>query len=72
MATLRSDAFVFFGATGRLGLQEGLSDAPVAGAGIDVDTPAIQLQRDGARPFLKSWQDLLARIAEKRAALAPR
>lgn len=72
MATLRSNAFVFFGAACRLGPQEGFYGAPVAGAAIDVNTPAIQLQRDGARPFLKSWQDLLARIAEKSADLAPR
>lgn len=41
-----------------------------AGAGIDVDALAVQLQRDGARAFVKSWQQLLGRIAEKSRALA--
>ncbi|HEX7183795.1 MAG TPA: hypothetical protein VF756_18325 [Thermoanaerobaculia bacterium] len=39
-------------------------------AGIDVDALAIQLQRDGTQAFVKSWQALLGRIAEKSAALA--
>jgi transaldolase len=39
-----------------------------AGAGIDVDSLAIQLQRGGARAFVKSWQELLGRIADKSAA----
>jgi transaldolase len=43
-----------------------------AEAGIDVAALAIQLQRDGANAFVKSWQDLLARIADKSAELAPR
>jgi transaldolase len=38
-------------------------------AGIDVDAVAAQLQRDGAAAFVKSWEDLLACIAEKSAAL---
>ena len=46
--------------------------ARFAGAGIDLDALAIQLQRDGARAFVKSWQELLGRIAEKSAELAPR
>jgi transaldolase len=41
-----------------------------AGAGIDVDALAIILQRDGARAFVKSWQELLGRITEKSKALA--
>jgi transaldolase len=44
--------------------------ARFAGAGIDVDALALQLQRDGARAFVKSWQELLGRIAEKSAVLA--
>jgi transaldolase len=36
-------------------------------AGIDVGTLAMQLQRDGAQAFAKSWQQLLQRIAAKRA-----
>jgi transaldolase len=43
-----------------------------ADAGIDVAALAIQLQRDGANAFVKSWQDLLGRIADKSAELAPR
>ena len=32
--------------------------------GIDIDALALQLQRDGAQAFVKSWNGLLARIAE--------
>jgi transaldolase len=39
-------------------------------AGIDVDALALQLQRDGAQAFVKSWKELLERIADKKAALA--
>ncbi len=39
-------------------------------AGIDVDSLARQLQDDGAQAFVKSWQELLQRIADKREALA--
>ena len=42
-----------------------------ASAGIDVDALAVQLQREGARAFVKSWQELLGRIAKKSAELAP-
>ena len=38
-------------------------------AGIDLDALADQLQREGAAAFVKSWEDLLACIAEKSAAL---
>jgi len=38
-------------------------------AGVDVDALATKLQRDGAAAFVKSWQDLLACIEEKSAAL---
>ncbi|MEP6510465.1 MAG: transaldolase [Dokdonella sp.] len=41
-----------------------------AKAGIDTVALAAQLQRDGAASFVKSWQELLTRIAEKSAALA--
>jgi transaldolase len=40
-----------------------------AQAGIDVDALAKQLQSDGAQSFVKSWQQLLQRIAQKRAAM---
>jgi transaldolase len=39
-------------------------------AGIDTDALAIQLQRDGAQAFVKSWRELLTRIADKSDALA--
>jgi transaldolase len=40
-----------------------------ARAGIDVDALALQLQREGAQAFVKSWKELLKRIADKSAAL---
>jgi len=43
--------------------------ARFAKAGIDADALAIQLQRDGAQAFVKSWQELMTRIAEKSDAL---
>ena len=39
--------------------------AQFAKAGIDTDALALQLQRDGAQAFVKSWTDLLQRIADK-------
>ena len=44
--------------------------ASFAKAGIDVDALAIQLQREGAQAFVKSWQELMTRIADKSEALA--
>jgi len=38
-------------------------------AGIDVDTLAVQLQDEGAESFVKSWNDLMAVISSKNAAL---
>ena len=38
-------------------------------AGVDLDALAGELQREGAAAFVKSWDDLLACIEEKRAAL---
>jgi len=43
--------------------------AQFAKAGIDVDALAAQLQDEGAKSFDKSWNDLLAVIAAKSAAL---
>jgi len=40
-----------------------------AKAGIDVDTLAAQLQDDGAKSFVQSWNDLMGVIALKSAAL---
>jgi transaldolase len=39
-------------------------------AGIDDAQLALQLQREGADAFTKSWQDLLSRLEEKSSALA--
>ena len=44
--------------------------ASFAKAGIDTDALALQLQRDGAQAFVKSWTELLKRIADKSHALA--
>jgi transaldolase len=38
-------------------------------AGIDVDVLAATLQTDGARSFVKSWEDLLSRIDDQVAAV---
>jgi transaldolase len=42
----------------------------IAKAGVDIDALAAKLQRDGADAFVKSWKELLKRIAEKAAAVA--
>ena len=44
--------------------------ANFADADIDVDALALQLQQEGAQAFVKSWNALLRRIAEKSEALA--
>jgi transaldolase len=44
--------------------------ASFAKAGVDTDALAIQLQLDGAQAFVKSWKELLKRIADKSKALA--
>jgi hypothetical protein len=38
-------------------------------AGIDADALATQLQEEGAKSFVKSWNDLMAVIMSKSAAL---
>ena len=43
-----------------------------AKAGVDVDALAAQLQDEGAKSFVKSWNELLAVIASKSAALEDR
>jgi transaldolase len=43
--------------------------ADFAKAGINVDSLAAQLQDEGAKSFVKSWNELLAVIATKSAAL---
>jgi transaldolase len=44
--------------------------ARFAAAGIDVVALALQLQRDGARAFVTSWNELMSRIRAKGEALA--
>jgi transaldolase len=43
--------------------------AQFAGAGIDVNALARQLQAEGAKSFVSSWQELMGVIASKSAAL---
>lgn len=43
--------------------------AQITAAGVDIDALALKLQRDGAEAFVKSWQQLLQRIADKASAL---
>jgi transaldolase len=38
-------------------------------AGVNVDSVAVQLQDEGAKSFVKSWNELLAVIATKSTAL---
>jgi transaldolase len=40
-----------------------------AKAGVDVDKLAAQLQVEGAESFVKSWKELLKRIADSSASL---
>ena len=42
--------------------------AQFAEAGIDVDALAAQLQEEGAKSFVKSWNDLMAVISSKCAS----
>jgi transaldolase len=44
--------------------------AQFAKAGIDIDALAAQLQDEGAKSFVKSWNELMAVLASKSAALA--
>jgi transaldolase len=43
--------------------------AGFARAGVDIDRLAVRLQDEGAKSFVKSWNDLMAVIASKSAAL---
>jgi transaldolase len=38
-------------------------------AGIDIDALAVKLQEEGAKSFVKSWNELMMVIASKSAAL---
>jgi transaldolase len=44
--------------------------AQFAGAGIDADALASQLQDEGAKSFVSSWHELMGVIVGKSAALA--
>lgn len=44
--------------------------ARFAAAGIDIDALATRLQVEGAAAFVKSWQEMLARVAAKASRLA--
>ena len=43
--------------------------AQFAKAGIDIDALAVQLQDEGAKSFIKSWNELMSVIAYKSAAM---
>ena len=43
----------------------------ITAAGVNVPALAAKLQQDGAGSFVKSWQQLLQRIAEKSGAIKP-
>jgi len=43
----------------------------ISRAGVDIEALAAKLQQDGAQSFVKSWQQLLQRIAEKSGAREP-
>ncbi len=67
-------AFADSGAAGALMPRDGGEArhvlAQFSGRGVDVQALAARLQADGAQAFVKSWNDLLARIGAKSAALA--
>lgn len=74
--TLPDKTLVAFAATGKLSgmLPADGGDAEqvlqqFARAGVDVDKLATTLQQDGAQAFVKSWHELLERIAAKSAVL---
>ena len=66
-------AFADHGTVGTLVTADGGDSAKVLGefgsAGIDIDALGRQLQVDGAKAFVKSWQDLLKSIDGKSKAL---
>jgi transaldolase len=75
--TMPEKTLLAFAASGKLGgtMSADGGDAEkvlqqFAAAGIDIDKLAATLQQDGARSFVKSWEELLHRIAEKSGATA--
>jgi transaldolase len=67
-------AFADHGAVGSVMATDGgdaeTTLAQFAKAGVDIDALALQLQREGAASFVKSWGELMQRIADKSRALA--
>ncbi|HVP66028.1 MAG TPA: transaldolase [Anaeromyxobacteraceae bacterium] len=67
-------AFADHGKPGRLMAPDGGDTEPVlarfAKAGVDVDALAAQLQDEGAKAFVKSWNELIAGIGAKAAQIA--
>ncbi|MGB4248556.1 MAG: transaldolase family protein, partial [Pseudohongiellaceae bacterium] len=67
-------AFADHGTIGRTMPADGKSASAVLSrfvkAGIDVEALAARLQQEGAQAFVKSWHQLLQRIADKSSALA--
>src|SRR5262249_27133456 len=45
--------------------------AELAAVGVDMDEVTLQLQRDGVKLFADSFDQLIARLEERRKALAP-
>jgi transaldolase len=66
-------AFAEHGEVGEMLAPDGAAGEAVlaefAGAGVDVDSLAARLQNEGAVSFVKSWNDLMACISEKSAAI---
>jgi transaldolase len=58
------------GAMATDGGDTGMTLAQIADAGVHIDALALKLQQEGAEAFVKSWNQLLQRIADKAAALA--
>jgi transaldolase len=74
--TMPEKTLISFAATGKLSgtlSADGGDSAEVLAqfeaAGVDIAQLATKLQQDGARSFVKSWNELLGRIATKSAAL---
>ena len=74
--TMPEKTLLAFAAEGRVGgvMPKDGGDAEevlqhFAAAGVDVAALAAKLQVDGAQSFVKSWTELLQRIAQKGAAL---
>ena len=67
-------AFAEHGSARRAMAEDGGDAEPVlqrlAQAGIDTDALAARLQHEGTAAFVKSWRQLLERIADKAQALS--